>query len=567
MHFNDISAAHLPEYVNADLLDLEILETYKDINPSAAFLLGFNQYAGKLFIPSTENIQGALGKVRELRKRAKTELQEKVLDALEVALLFDEPQPILDDIVGTIFSHLAKEGVNEGHLLSLLSYSSKAIDATRERFEGREVPTGVKALCLYRLSAIIEILDAVKATVKVGEELKGECEGLKAKAAAFVKLFELDGFGEGTFEEVESVFRRYGFELGRKDFYGVALVKGFDYFETPEELEKKAISWIDEELPRFRGVVEKLAKLYACEAETEEVEKRMNGRLNLKPSELLKVTRTIRNVVQRFAALDIVRINRKYKTKLIETPSYLTGVIPTGAAQFFDTFTRRPFQLFFQTTDPKRDPDKSVSALLNLLVHEEYGHCVHHSNSALGFIGELNPLYLIPGLLSVPITEGLSFNREREFLEAVRSLETKKRLARAESDYVRVMKKYGGLELMNLEEEFAVRKWRLIRFLRVVGDVRLNTGKQGLLEFLDWAHEYTGVPRSNLYFQLFPAHEGIFPGYATAYAVVGQEIMSIEKRIKDPKKRVKFSTYLCSIGYPPRSAYRKMLSSYAKKLR
>jgi len=483
--------------VKADPLDLEILETYKELNPSAAFLLGFNQYAGKLFIPSSENIQGGLRRIRELRKRAQTELQEKILDALEAALLFDEPQPILDDIVGTIFSHLAKEGVNEGHLLSLLSYSSKAIDATRARFEGREVPTGVKALCLYRLSGIIEILDAVKATDKVGEELKGGCDGLKAR------------------------------------------------------------------------VVGKLAKRYGCPAETEEVEKGMNGRLDLKPSELLKVTRTIRNVVQRFADLDIVRINPKYKTKLIETPSYLTGVIPTGAAQFFDTFTRRPFQLFFQTTDPKRDPDKSVSTLLNLLVHEEYGHCVHHSNSALGFMGELNPLYLIPGLLSVPITEGLSFNREREFLEAVRRLETtkKKRLANAESDYVELMKKYGGLELMNLEVEFAVRKWRLVRFLRVVGDVRLNTGKQGLLEFLDWAHEYTGVQRSNIYFQLFPAHEGIFPGYATAYAVVGQEIMSIEKKIKDEKKRVRFSTYLCSIGYPPRSAYRKMLSSYAKKLR
>ena len=556
--------------MKADPLDLEILETYKELNPSAAFLLGFNQYAGKLFIPSSENIQGGLKRIRELRKRAQTELQEKILDALEAALLFDEPQPILDDIVGTIFSHLAKEGVNEGHLLSLLSYSSKAIDATRARFEGTEVPTGVKALCLYRLSGIIEILDAVKATDKVGEELKGGCDGLKAKATEFVKLFELDGFGEGTFEEVESVFRRYVFELGRKDFYGVALVKGLDYVETPEELERKAISWIDEELPRFRGVVGKLAKRYGCPAETEEVEKGMNGRLDLKPSELLKVTRTIRNVVQRFADLDIVRINPKYKTKLIETPSYLTGVIPTGAAQFFDTFTRRPFQLFFQTTDPKRDPDKSVSTLLNLLVHEEYGHCVHHSNSALGFMGELNPLYLIPGLLSVPITEGLSFNREREFLEAVRRLETtkkKKRLANAESDYVELMKKYGGLELMNLEVEFAVRKWRLVRFLRVVGDVRLNTGKQGLLEFLDWAHEYTGVQRSNIYFQLFPAHEGIFPGYATAYAVVGQEIMSIEKKIKDEKKRVRFSTYLCSIGYPPRSAYRKMLSSYAKKLR
>jgi hypothetical protein len=30
---------------------------------------------------------------------------------------------------------------------------------------------------------------------------------------------------------------------------------------------------------------------------------------------------------------------------------------------------------------------------------------------------------------------------------------------------------------------------------------------------------------------------------------------------------VKFSTYLCSIGFPPRSIYVRMLKEYAKKLK
>ncbi len=552
--------------MRVDPFDDEIIETYKELNPSGAFLLGFNEYAGRLFIPSAQNLQKGLRKVRQLREKAKTELQKKVLDSFEVALLFDEPQPILDDIVSTIFVHLAKEGVNEQHLISLLSYSSRALDATRERFSNREIPVAVKALSLYRLGGVIEILDAVKKATK-SDLLKGECDKMKAKATDFVSLFKLDGFGQGKFEEVESVFRKYGFDLGRKQFYELALTKGFDYHESPGELEKRAIAWIDDELPRFRKVVERLAKQYRCEPVAEEVEKAIDVRLKLKPSELVKVTQAIRNVVQRFANQDIVRINPKYKTKVIETPPYLAPTFPTGGAQFFDTFTSKPFQVFFQTTDPKRDPDRSISALLDLLVHEEYGHCVHHSNSALGFAGKLNPLYLLPGLLSGPITEGLSFNREREFLEAVKRLETKKRLTKAEKDYVKLMDKYGGFKLLNLEVEYTVRKWRLIRFLRVVGDVRVNTGVQGLFEFVDWAHEYTGVSRSNVYFQLFPAHEGIFPGYATAYAVVGQEIMSIERKIKDDKNRIKFSTYLCSIGYPPRRMYRRMLSEYAKKLR
>ena len=550
----------------ASKLDLEILDVFKETPRAGAYLLGFDDYAGKLFIPSEENIRRVLRRVRALRARAKTDLQKKVLDSMEVLLKFDEPQPVLDEIVDTIFAHLAKEGINEDHLLSLISYSSKAIDATRERFAKRTIPVAVKALCLYRLGAVTEILDSVKKETK-DTTLRLECDRLKRKVTDFVKLFELHGFGEGRFEEVEKVFRKYGFDLGRKTFYRYALEKGFDYTESPDELEARAVGWIEAELPQFMKVTKELAKHYKCRPTVEDVTKAIDSRIRFKPSQLLQLTRKMRKIVQRFVNEDVVRINPKYNTRVIETPRYLTGIIPTGAAQFFNTFTKKPFQVYFQTTDKRRDPDKSVSGLLDLLVHEEYGHCVHHSNSALGFMGRVNPLELTPTLLSGPITEGLSFNREIEFFEAVKALETRKEWTKAERDYVNLMEKYGGLNLVNLELEFQTRRWRIIRFLRVIGDVRVNTGKQGLMEFTEWAHKYTGVSRANMYFQLFPAHEGIFPGYATAYAVVGQEIRDIEKKIKDHRKRVKFSTYLCSIGYPPRSEYRKMLTDYAKKLR
>ena len=94
-------------------------------------------------------------------------------------------------------------------------------------------------------------------------------------------------------------------------------------------------------------------------------------------------------------------------------------MLPTGAASFFDTFTKKPFQLYFLTTDPKRDPAKSVSQLIDLLVHEEYGHCVNHSNSVLRFGGRpVQDRADTTRSCMGPVTEGLSFNREREFLEA-----------------------------------------------------------------------------------------------------------------------------------------------------
>jgi len=544
----------------------DVIELYKALWPSDAYLMGFDENAGRLFIPSKQNLATAKRRVRALKARSAAVIERKVLDAMLTKLDLDEPQLVMDDILNSIFIHLAKEGVNEEHLISLLRSGSDALDATRLRFEGKEVPSGVKALTLYRLDGVIGILDAVKKETR-SKELRKECDSLKAKAAAFVKLFELEGFGSGEFENIEKVFSKYGFSLGRERFYERALRDGMDYDETPRQLEEKAISWIDEELPRYKKITERLARHFGCEPDPEVVEGKINARMQLDPKRLVKTTQSIRKVVERFVNEDVHGINPKYRTRVIETPGYLTGTMPTGAAQFFDTFTKRPFQIFFQTTDPNRDPDRSVSALLDLLVHEEYGHCVHHSNSVTGFVRKLGPLELVhTSLLAGPITEGLSFNRELEFFEASKRLEGKPRLTRAERGYADLMEKFGGLRLINMELEFWTRRWRLVRFLRVVGDVRVNSGKQGLMEFVDWANRYTGVPRSSIYFQLFPAHEGMFPGYATSYAVVGQEIRGLQKKIKDEKKRLGFSTYLCSIGFPPRSMYRKELEDYVRGL-
>ena len=551
----------------SDDLDAQIMELVKEVNPSGAYLMGFNEFAGKLFIASKENLDAALAKVRGLRARARTDLQRKSLDSMETMLLFDEPQPVLDDIVGTIFALLVKEGVNEAHMLTFFDCATKDVDACKAKYLGRDFPIPVKALTLYRLDGVLEILDTVKGQAK-SAEVRAAADALKTKVSDYVRLFELEGWGKGEFPNVERIFKEKGFDLGRGQFYLRALSKGYDYTATPEELESKAISWIDEELPRFKRVAEKLAKKFGCEPKPEEVEKRINEKDNIDPKKLVGITLGIRRVVQKLVNEDLSEINPRYRTTVIETPPYLTGTIPTGAAQFFDTYTKRPFQYFFQTTDPKRDPDRSVAALLSLLVHEEYGHCLHHSNSATQFVGKLSPVQMMPGLTTGgPITEGLSFNREIEFLELSKSLETKKGLTPTEKAYVKLLRKHGGLKSFNLELEFMTMRMRIIRFLRVVGDVRINTGKQTLIEFVDWAHRRTGVPRSSVYFQLFPAHEGIFPGYATSYAVCGQEIREIERKIKDPKKRVKFSTYLCSIGFPPMSIYMRMLKDYAAKLR
>jgi hypothetical protein len=545
--------------------DKDIMELCFDVLPSVAYLTGFNQYAGKLFIPSEQNVDSALKKVNSLRKNVEDELQSKILDSLEAMLLFEEPQPILDDILGTIYSHLVKEGINKEHMLSLLDHAEKALKVGEERFSRKRFPVAVKLLTLYRLEGVVGILDALKSQTR-SKELRQRCDSLKQSVGSFGSLFEVKGFDSGQFENVMRIFEREGFSLGREEFYQTALSKGLDYYETPQELEGKAMNWLKEELPLFMDITEKLSEIYKCENNPLVVEKKINTRLDLFKVGLVKTTLKIRRVVQKLVDKEVCNITDRYVTKVVETPKYLTGTIPTGAAQFFDTFTKKPFNIFFQTTDEKRDPDRAFAFLLNLLVHEEYGHCVHHSNSAVRIPSYVREIAMLPVSTSGPISEGLSFNRELEFLEVSKAIEDKEKLKEVEKQYLNLVKSYGGIKLVNMELEFATRRWRIVRFLRVIGDVRINTGKQSLVDFVQWAEQNANVPRSSAYFQLFPAHEGMFPGYATSYAVLGQEILEMERKIRDKENKVKFSTYLCSVGFPPRSIYTKMLQSYLKEL-
>ena len=70
-------------------LDAQILDVVKEASPSAAYLMGFNDYAGKLFIASRANIDESLQKVRALRKQARAAIRYPTVENLiELAAAF-----------------------------------------------------------------------------------------------------------------------------------------------------------------------------------------------------------------------------------------------------------------------------------------------------------------------------------------------------------------------------------------------------------------------------------------------------------------------------------------------
>ena len=199
-------------------LDSEIIQVLNEIGPADAYLMGFDEYAGRLFIGSSTNVRAASSRLAALRKRSQTDSQGKLLDSVRTFLSFEEPQPVLDDIIGAIFAHLVKEGVNDEHMLSLLDDASKTIDASRKRFSAKKLSVAIKVLVLYRLDGVLGILETVKGQAK-SAKVKQACDRVQEEANAYVKMFSLQGLGKGEFPKVGKILKREGFDLGRQKFY------------------------------------------------------------------------------------------------------------------------------------------------------------------------------------------------------------------------------------------------------------------------------------------------------------------------------------------------------------
>jgi hypothetical protein len=121
---------------------------------------------------------------------------------------------------------------------------------------------------------------------------------------------------------------------------------------------------------------------------------------------------------------------------------------------------------------------------MQLILHEEYGYCVNFSNSATAFGAEPSPLSILDTALSLPISDGISFHREFEFVNLLKELVKQRNLDSEEKMMLEILRGDADDETMVLENEYVILTWRIVRFLRAVFDVRVNMGKQTWLERL-----------------------------------------------------------------------------------
>jgi len=539
-----------------------MFEFFKQSAPTYAYASGLDEYAGKLFIPFGKNLESFCGRVEELRLKSENESQMKRLESLSASYCLQEPHQFPGWVLNSYSVHLTKEGIIPGHMIALTRNAVKGFQVGTKEHHGKDWPVGQRILTLIRCNGIQKVIKIIDEQT-MNKRLKQLLGDLGEAAGKYASLFNLNGFNTGGFEEVDKIITRDGAQLGRGKIYARALKMLWDYRETPSEVEENSLRLLNRELPHLVRITAELARKYKVGSKPEELSKAIRLEKSLKPTEVIPFLRELRKLTVTVVNKTIVRVNRKYDTRVIETPPYLSGVIATAGAYSFDGFTDDPKEIFMITTSQNRESHRAPSELLQLLVHEEYGHNVHSSNSSLPY--ETKPT--LTDMLWSPLKAimlGIYFQREAEFQGVMEKLRDGKHLNRDEKLLAEFFEGHGGMQAFAEEYEFHTCMWRVIRFLRAIGDARINSDKQSLLDFIEWASKMTGLSKATVYYQVFPSHQGVGPGYATTYAVMGEIIREIQnKAIRNGKSILDFNTYACSIGYPPKTIFEERLRAFA----
>lgn len=543
----------------------EIFEIWKEFDPAAAFTAGIEECAGKVFIPSEANINSLKARIETATGKATQDNQTKLLRCMNMTLEFQEPHRVISTARDVAFAHIVKEGINTRHISQLAENIEKAISASKNELQDRKWATELKVVTCQSSDDLKGLLKTIASETK-DEVLKKKISKLTDIVNDYRKTFEVEGIVEGDFTEVFPVLEKSGGDIGHRAVYPKILKYMFDYYETPQQIETKALRQLRKELPRLNRVVAKLAKVYGCQPTVEEVTKSMTKKTQIPKSKIMEFVSNIRKKILAVLGEDLVRITPKYDTRVIETPSYLVNFIPSAATGAFNLLTNKPFSIFFLTTDEKRSPPTGAADVIQTIVHEETGHCVHFQNSSTAYGGKPDLVDLLDSSLGYAISDGISFHREYEFMALLKQLaaKDKAKLSETEKEFLDALKGCSTLSESLLENEFILMHWRIVRFLRAIFDSRVNMGKQSVVEFVKWASEQTGIDEKTVFSQTFMFLDRV--GYAPVYFIVGDVLREIqEKALENGVNLLDFNTYATSIGYGARTHFESKLKEFIKE--
>jgi hypothetical protein len=263
----------------------EIFEIWKEFDPAAAFTAGIEECAGKVFIPSEANINSLKARIETAIGKVTQDNQRKLLQCMNMTLEFQEPHRVISTARDVAFAHIVKEGINTQHISQLAENIEEAISASKDALKQRKWATELKVVTCQSSDDLKGLLKTIASETK-DEALKKKISELTDIVDDYRKTFGVEGILQGDFTEIFPILEKSGGDLGHKAIYPKILKYMFDYYETPLQIETKALRQLRKELPKLNRVVAKLAKVYGCQPTLEEVTKSITKKTEISSQRL-----------------------------------------------------------------------------------------------------------------------------------------------------------------------------------------------------------------------------------------------------------------------------------------
>ncbi|MDP4039495.1 MAG: DUF885 family protein [Candidatus Pacearchaeota archaeon] len=479
-------------------IENEIVELYKEIYPVYAFMQGISECRGKIFIPSKTNRKKVIRKINLLLKQARDKKHLIILKSLKYKLELYKPYQFVNGLGSYLFNYeMKKTSVSE--ILPDLKEGVRILIK-----EDTKMPIGIRILCAMGID------NAIVGLKKMSKD--GELIYLLKRYRAKLNInFELNR------ENILHNFKKNS--LGRKKEYKKYLNGVMGVPEAPRKIEKLCLKWLRLTLSEFNLVADKIKKKYNL-SDVGEIDKFL---LEKSGKNLLKTADEWRKKLRLPIEKNLLEISKRHKVKYIITPDYLESKLPIAAASAMNYLSGDFENILFLTKKAKIND----YFLVDILVHEEFGHNVNFSNSLDSNI--LDRLIFLPTMY--PTAEIIATYLEYRFFELSKKLNLGRKF--------------------DLFYSYVVFKRFLIVYLRAIADIRINTGKNSFAEFLEWANNETGINKDSLFHDIFGKF--FIPGYATAYPLGMHALENLRKKSNINEKE--FNTKVWSLGLPPFSVF------------
>jgi hypothetical protein len=545
-----------------DVID-EVLQIWRTFDPVEGYAAGLKECEGEIFIPdksATDALSGrismAASKLDQIADADCRTATSKLLAAISMALQLELPQVQVFNCGAALLYVGLKDSEKEDFVSVLLQNIVAALKAERARWTG-ETFSGQTAKAVADAVAFLD--EMFSKTLEKNQSVASLIKVARNELRAFRALFPSPLSDE--IDELFSFFEQYSVDSVSRPPHSEILEQFFNYDEESDNIVAQSLNLLRSELALIQELIPKLVNHLKIDAKKDnlgDIYDKLTKKYELaslresdRKLDVLTEAQNIMKAVDKYIECYVQDIPDRSIT-LRATPPALTDLVTSGATVVLDYLQPKP-DVFIFITEQK---NTSWLTLLNVLVHEAthaYQPMILADKSELPGISKLRTL------LGVPFMEASAFHRELEVFEELKRAEEKRYLNKVESEFLGTFDASKFSNRIDVDcFELETRVWRVMRALRSICDIEVNSGRKTYIDFIDWAVKECGLKKKFIHDECFTFLST--PGYTPSYSFCGGQYAELQhKAAGGGVNRLDFNTQANAMGlWPWRLCFEKM---------